>query len=122
MSKDHQRKKTDPKPADNLEELIIGGAAYQTQITRKFRNRARWERPDKLNVASVIPGTIQRILVAEGQEVAPGDPLLILEAMKMRNEVRSPVAGTVAEINVKEGEQVPKAHLLVRLSEGSADL
>jgi biotin carboxyl carrier protein len=116
MSKDHQRKEPELKPADNLEELIIGGAAYLTQITRKFKNRTSWKRPDKLNVEAVIPGTIQRILVTEGQEVASGTPLLILEAMKMRNEVRSPVAGTVAKIYVKEGDQVPKARLLVRLS------
>jgi biotin carboxyl carrier protein len=120
MSKEHRTEKPESKPGDNLEELVIGGAAYQTKITRKFRNRDTWERPDKLKVASVIPGTIQRILVQEGQEVASGAPLLILEAMKMRNEIRSPVAGTVAKIYVKEGEQVPKARLLVRLSQDSA--
>jgi biotin carboxyl carrier protein len=54
-------------------------------------------------------------MVEAGQEVESGDPLLILEAMKMRNEVLSPVSGRVEQIFVKEGEQVPKAHLLVKL-------
>lgn len=96
-------------------ELVIGGATYQTKITGKFSNRVRWERPDNRRVESVIPGTIQKIMVREGQQVEHGEPLLILEAMKMRNEVRSPVAGVVDKIHVSVGEQVPKSHLLVQI-------
>jgi len=115
MSKEKQPQKPGAKPADPLEELIIGGAVYRTRITRKHKNRTTWKRPDTRKVESVIPGTIQRILVEEGQEVSSGDPLVILEAMKMRNEVRSPVAGKIEKIYVKEGEQVPKARVLVKL-------
>lgn len=97
------------------EQIIIGGATYETRLTNKFRNRTTWKKPDKRKVESVIPGTIQKILVQVGQEVEHGEPLLILEAMKMRNEVRSPVSGKVYKIHVTEGEHVPKAHLLVQL-------
>ncbi len=116
MSKEKHPAKPDPGGERPLEELIIGGAVYQTQITRKFRNRTVWKKPDMLKVEAVIPGTIQRILVEEGQEVTAGEPLLILEAMKMRNEVLSPVAGLVKHIYVREGEHVPKARLLVELT------
>lgn len=116
MSKD--KRPSDPKKGGEppLEELIIGGAVYQTRITKKFRNRTAWKRPDKMRVEAVIPGTIQRILVEEGQEVSAGEPLLILEAMKMRNEVLSPVTGSVKHIYVREGEHVPKARLLIELA------
>ena len=96
-----------------MEELEIGNALYQTRLTSKFLNRKIWEPPDERNVHAVIPGTIQKIMVKEGDVVSPGTPLLILEAMKMRNEVRSPIHGLVRKIHVKAGEQVPKAFLLL---------
>jgi biotin carboxyl carrier protein len=115
MSKKSAATGMPPKPESSMEELVVGGAVYKTQLTKKFRNRTPWMKPDTLKVVAVIPGTIQKIMVKAGQEVESGDPLLILEAMKMRNEVLSPVSGRVAQIFVKEGEHVPKAHLLVKL-------
>lgn len=98
-----------------MEELIIGGAPYITQLTRKFRNRVPWVRPDHRKVLSVIPGTIQKILIEKGMQVEHGTPLLILEAMKMRNEVRSPCHGRVKRIYVEEGDLVARAQLLVEI-------
>ena len=66
-------------------------------------------------IKAIIPGTIQRIMAKEGEEVTAGTPLLILEAMKMRNEVLSPVNGVVTKIHVSEGEMVSKAHLLIEM-------
>jgi biotin carboxyl carrier protein len=57
-------------------------------------------------VRARIPGRIVRIWAETGQEVAVGDRLLSVEAMKMENEVRSPVAGTVRVINVVVGDRV----------------
>ena len=74
-----------------MESLEIGSAVYATRLTAKFRNRANWQRPDEKRVEAFIPGTIQQIMVQEGQEVETGTPLLILEAMKMRNEVLAPL-------------------------------
>ena len=97
------------------EELEIGNVVYPTRLTSKFRNRQNWQRPDERKVEAFIPGTIQKILVEEGEEVSPGTPLLILEAMKMRNEVRSSIHGKIRTIHMTEGEQVPKKHLLVEI-------
>lgn len=97
------------------EELVIGGAPYMTHLTRKFRNRPIWVRPDHKKVLAVIPGTIQKIFVEKGAEVEHGTPLMILEAMKMRNEVVSPVNGRIKRILVSEGEQVAKSQLLIEL-------
>jgi len=96
-----------------MEQLEIGSAVYETRLTNKFRNRENWQRPDERKVHAVIPGNIQRIMVSEGDEVSPGTPMLILEAMKMRNEVVSPLQGIIRKIHVSEGDMVPKAQLLV---------
>jgi biotin carboxyl carrier protein len=98
-----------------LETLEIGNAIYSTRLTSKFKNRSNWERPNEKLVTAVIPGTIQKVMVKEGEQVEEGRPMLILEAMKMRNEVLAPVSGAIKSIHVKEGEHVPKFHLLVEL-------
>jgi biotin carboxyl carrier protein len=98
-----------------LETLEIGNALYSTRLTSKFKNRSNWERPNEKMVFAVIPGTIQKIMVKEGEQVEAGTPMLILEAMKMRNEVLAPVSGLIQKIHVKEGEHVPKSHLLVEM-------
>jgi len=54
-------------------------------------------------------------MAKEGDKVSAGTPLLILEAMKMRNEVLSPIDGVVKKIHVKEGEMVPKSFLLIEM-------
>lgn len=115
MSKKSASNSPARKDVPSLNELVVGGAVYKTQLTTKYRNRIKWTKPDNRKVVAVIPGTIQKIMVEAGQEVESGDPLLILEAMKMRNEVLAPVSGRVVKIYVSEGEQVPKAHLLIRL-------
>lgn len=57
-------------------------------------------------VRARIPGRVVRIWVEAGQEVAVGDRLLSVEAMKMENEVRSPVAGVVQAVSVAVGDRV----------------
>jgi pyruvate carboxylase subunit B len=64
-------------------------------------------------VEAPMPGMIIRFEVDEGEEVNEGDPLLILEAMKMENSINAPTAGTVKEIRFKEGESVKKGDVLV---------
>ncbi len=64
-------------------------------------------------VKATIPGTIVKVLVSEGEKVKVGDPLLILEAMKMENEIVSTKEGIVKEIKVREGERVETGQVLV---------
>jgi len=65
------------------------------------------------SVESPMPGTILSISVSEGDSVSNGDVLLVLEAMKMENEITSEVDGTVASINVKNGAAVDAGEVLV---------
>lgn len=57
-------------------------------------------------VSSSIPGKVITVEVEVGQEVAEGDVVLILEAMKMQNEIQAPVSGTVTEIHCEEGQSI----------------
>lgn len=59
-----------------------------------------------------MPGNVVKILVAPGDRVAAGDLLLVLEAMKMQNEVRAPQAGVVTRLGVEVGQKVDKSTLL----------
>ncbi len=67
-------------------------------------------------IAAQMPGTIIEIHVQPGDQVERGQNLLILEAMKMANEVVSPAAGTVNEIKVVEGASVNAGDVLITLS------
>ena len=59
-----------------------------------------------------MPGTVVKVAVEAGQEVAAGDVVLVLEAMKMQHTVTAPTAGTVTEINVQPGAQVAAGEVL----------
>ena len=64
-------------------------------------------------VSVPMPGKIIAVLVAEGDAVEKGQGLVIVEAMKMENEVRSPITGEVKEIKVKPGDTVEGGAVLV---------
>lgn len=66
-------------------------------------------------VNSPMAGTIFKVLVQPGQEVAQGEAIIILEAMKMENEIIAPEAGTISEVFVKEGQAVESDDILFRL-------
>jgi len=63
-----------------------------------------------------MPGKIAKLLVKVGDTVEKTAPVLVMEAMKMENEIRATVSGTVAHIHVKEGQAVETGTLLVELS------
>ena len=67
------------------------------------------------HVTSSMPGTIVDILVKTGAKVKAGDPVLVIEAMKMENEVPAPVAGTVKAVNVAKGDSVNPDEALVEI-------
>ena len=102
---------------EELETFRVYIAEYKTKLTNKFRNRKKWTPPNKNHMLAVIPGTILKIKVKENQKVKAGETLLILEAMKMENNIIMPFDGTVGSINVKEGEIVSKNYVMIELKE-----
>lgn len=69
-------------------------------------------------IKSPMPGTILDIKVAEGQHVKKGEILLILEAMKMENEIMAPVDGVVAQVYVVKGASVATDDMLISIQQG----
>jgi acetyl-CoA/propionyl-CoA carboxylase biotin carboxyl carrier protein len=65
------------------------------------------------DVAAPMQGTIVKVLVEAGQSVAAGDPVVVLEAMKMENQIAAEKSGTVAKVNVKAGDTVGAGDVLV---------
>lgn len=72
------------------------------------------------NVKSVMPGIVVSLLVGAGETVEEGQPLLVLEAMKMQNEIAAPVGGVVKHIHVGEGEAVSAGAKLVEIEPAEA--
>jgi biotin carboxyl carrier protein len=66
-------------------------------------------------VTSPMAGSIKSVLVKPGDPVKQGQPLVILEAMKMDNQVTAPAVGTVKSVDVAVGESVQEGHVLVVL-------
>ena len=66
-------------------------------------------------VESPMPGTVLDIKVANGATVNEGDPVVILEAMKMENEINAPCSGTVTSICVNKGDSVDSGTVLVTI-------
>nr|WP_320021310.1 biotin/lipoyl-containing protein [uncultured Draconibacterium sp.] len=98
-----------------LKSLIIQGAVYKTTYTKRFENRVKYVTPDPNELYSFIPGTIIDLFVKTKQKVKEGETLLLLEAMKMENQVRMPFDGEIVKIHVKKGEVIPNRHLMIEI-------
>ena len=103
------------KEEKEMKTLIVQGAVYQTTLTKKFENRINYESPNENLIYSFIPGTIVDIFVKTGQKVKEGETLLLLEAMKMENQVRMPFDGKIVKVHIKKDEVIPKRHLMLEI-------
>ncbi len=103
------------KQFENLEILNINTGLYKTRLSSKFRNRKPYKPEDLRLVVSFIPGTVLDILVKPGQVVRKGDDLMILDAMKMQNQLKCKMDGKVKRIPVKKGDKVSKGMVLLEL-------
>lgn len=99
--------------------VTLGSRVFRTVVEDEREAAAHAVRPPEaggpLVVRSAMPGIVREVLVAEGAEVGQRAPLLVLEAMKMQNEVRADRAGRVARVHVAPGTTVAKGDPLVTL-------
>jgi pyruvate carboxylase len=98
-----------------LSKLMIGDTVYETQFTEKFERRRRYVPADPKRVVCVIPGIIQSIRIHPSQKVVRDESLMVLEAMKMQNDILCPLDGRVKAVHVKVGQMVTKGELLAEL-------
>ena len=94
-------------------EVSIDGNLYEVEIDqasrrgpRKKRDSSSRGRPTSGLISSAIPGKIVSVLVSEGDKVDSGSVVIVLEAMKMQNEIQAPVSGTVTSVQCEEGEAI----------------
>jgi biotin carboxyl carrier protein len=125
------------KVAHNTISILLGGQSFEVHVTptmqgnlklqsgpheftaevqdpRAWRGRKHGgvEMEGRQQVLAPIPGKVMCLLVTEGETVEAGQGLVVIEAMKMQNEIRSPKSGTVARLLAKEGQTVNAADVL----------
>lgn len=105
----------------NSYEVLVNGVSYhftvETPFSLKRRQILAAQRPADTTeeLRAPMPGKIVAVHASEGQEVSPGDPLLVLEAMKMQNTLTATHKGTVTRVGAQPGETVSKDDLLVEI-------
>jgi biotin carboxyl carrier protein len=99
-------------PADDGWQVLYQGRLYPATVEdereRRLRQAAGGDGPGhaEFTLKAPMPGLIVAVPAQEGQQVAKGDVLVVLESMKMQNELKSPRAGTVTRVRVQSGERV----------------
>lgn len=102
------------------EELVVSSREGQSRLTvidvarraRRSAAGARHAGEGRVQLKAMMPGRVVNVLVNPGDEVADGQGIVVIEAMKMENEVKSPKAGKVTEIKVATGQAVEKGETL----------
>jgi acetyl/propionyl-CoA carboxylase alpha subunit len=104
--------------SDSLFVVFIDGYRFEIEV----RDPRRWSRKagahgmeGRLSVAAPMPGKIVRLLVSEGDTVAAGQGLLVVEAMKMQNEMKAPKAGRVVALPSRQGATVTAGEVLATI-------
>lgn len=103
---------------ESEDHILVNGETYSVSVIGEQIQRLIKARPDKfakkeLTIKAVMPGLVIDVIAEEGASVNVGDALLVVEAMKMQNEVKTPQAGTVKKILVQKGKTVNSGDALV---------
>jgi biotin carboxyl carrier protein len=106
-------------------EVLVGGFRFEVDVEseriaalreRATRGRASSAHSGPLEVRAIIPGKVASVSVAAGDAVTAGQQLLVVEAMKMQNELRAPRDGTIEGVGVAPGVNIEVGDLLVVIS------
>ena len=98
-------------------ELSVGGHTYlqARDVVDADRPASAHGRDGNGRLEAPMPGSIIAINVSEGDRVRSGQPLVVLESMKMHNEIASPLDGVVRKVNCRVGDQVGFGHILIEI-------
>lgn len=100
--------------APNSFRVDVGGKSFPTKLVdRRLRRSAADQGTEgRQNLLAPMPGKVVQILLAPGDQVKAGQGVLVVEAMKMQNEIKSPKAGVIIEIRVTAGAAVNANQIL----------
>jgi biotin carboxyl carrier protein len=110
------------QPCDEELEVLLHGQFFLFSVEDERQRRLRQTtggsetQRGELNMKSPMPGLIISVIVREGQEVKKGDRLIVLESMKMQNELKAPRAGVIRSLRVKNGDNVEQNQVLLTVS------
>lgn len=121
LEKDGKTYNVQVLPGDDAKKpkIRVNGLVYDTELIDKYDELVKslgMEKFTKVEIKelkSPMPGLVIKLDVKVGDTIAKGDPIMILEAMKMENVIKSRGEGKIASITVKEGQAVEKNELLV---------
>jgi biotin carboxyl carrier protein len=97
-------------------QVEIAGRTFKVEVRdprERSRKGAGGGAAGRQNIVAPMPGKVIRILAAVGDAVEAGQGLVVVEAMKMQNEMKSPKAGVVSQVNVAEGATVTVGETLI---------
>lgn len=99
----------------------VDGHSFESVVRTKLKENAneviknKFTEPHITKIASPMPGLLIKIFKGVGQKVEENEPVLLLEAMKMENEIRSPKSGIIKEIFLKHGSTVEKDAVILTI-------
>ena len=108
--------------SDECWQVLMRGALYEVRVADEREERLRKASggvstsTGEIQVKAPMPGLIVVVQVEEGQAVAKGDVLIILESMKMQNELKAPRDATVTRVRAKAGDRIDQNQVLITLS------
>lgn len=92
---------------------VVNGKLYDFSIKNGIEAKASTS--DGTPVKAALPGNVLKVLVSEGDSIAEGDVIAVVEAMKMETEIKSPVGGTVKSVEIEVGTKVQNGQVLVTI-------
>jgi biotin carboxyl carrier protein len=108
--------------SEKLAKIKVNGNVYNVHVSTQLDLLLKQLGMENLNSNKVaqlkapMPGLVLNVLVSEGQEVKKGDSLLVLEAMKMENIIKSPTDATIKKVEISKGDKVEKNAVLIHFS------
>jgi biotin carboxyl carrier protein len=104
-------------PRENGYEVVIRGnrTFIEFEDSRRKRHRHSGAQEGTVSVRAPMPGKIVRVLQAEGMDVEAHQGIVVMEAMKMQNEIRTPKRGRIAKLSVAEGDAVNLGDLIAQV-------
>ncbi|HMM28839.1 MAG: acetyl-CoA carboxylase biotin carboxyl carrier protein subunit [Chloroflexota bacterium] len=107
---------------DDLYHVLMAGDLYEVKVTDERSRRlasafmAFGDVSGEVAIRAPMPGLIVRVPVVEGQAVAKGDTVILLESMKMENELKAPRDGTIHRVSVRAGDSVEQNKVLITIA------